>query len=239
PPYRHLLDVSLATRPVASNLLTQSHAVLYLAAELLRPWHQDIDPQLAVVQGAGFTDIALLAGWVALAVLAAWQRQRHPQAAFALLWFLACLAPSNSLLPRLDVANDRELYLALAGPAWLVAVALVRMPWRVAVPLGVALIALLAGCTLLRNRDYADEVGFWQAALHSSPGNARAANNLGMAYALDCRDRAARAWFERAVALAPGDYRARINLRLLRSGELVTPAERRCGQGGGHGSNPE
>ena len=36
----------------------------------------------------------------------------RPWIAFGVLWFFLQLAPTNSLVPRVDVANDRQLYLA-------------------------------------------------------------------------------------------------------------------------------
>jgi Flp pilus assembly protein TadD len=80
--------------------------------------------------------------------------------------------------------------------------------------------ALLATATVQRNRVYADEIRFWEDVARRTPGNARAANNLGIAYAYACRDAAAAAQFERALRLQSGYYRARINLRLLRAGAL-------------------
>ena len=38
---------------------------------------------------------------------------------FGFAWVALQLAPTNSLLPRFDLANDRHLYLALPGLAWL------------------------------------------------------------------------------------------------------------------------
>ena len=47
-------------------------------------------------------------------------------AAFSILRFLLWLAPAQSLLPRLDVAKGRQLYMALIGPAFGLACLLVR-----------------------------------------------------------------------------------------------------------------
>ena len=43
---------------------------------------------------------------------------RRSWPAGGLLWFFLMLAPTNSLMPRLDVASDRHLYPALIGLAW-------------------------------------------------------------------------------------------------------------------------
>ncbi len=103
-----------------------------------------------------------------------------------MLW----LAPTNSLLPRLDVANDRQLYLAMIGPAWWLAVQLVSWhPHRAALrPTVIALMLVaLSWATYQRNQIYQTEVSFWEDTAARNPDNSRAANNLGMAYAIECR----------------------------------------------------
>ncbi len=135
-----------------------------------------------------------------------------PLSGFAIVWFFVWLLPTNSLVPRLDVVNDRQLYLAIVGPGWLLGLAVrtrlaalrprhaAHRPRRAAPPLGVALLAAgLATATRARNRVYADEIAFWRDVARKSPRNARAANNLGYAYALACRDAEALAEFARAM----------------------------------------
>jgi tetratricopeptide (TPR) repeat protein len=203
--------------------MTQAHALGYLAAQLLRPWGMNADPALpATTRLDGLTALLLLA-WIAVATTGLALLRRRPAIAFGLLWFLLWLLPTNSLLPRYDVANDRQLYLALVGPAWLFGLGVAaacrgrRYCW---LPVAALVGALLSIATMQRNRVYADEIAFWQDAAHRTPLNARAANNLGMAYAFACRDAEAAREFERAVRLQPGYFRARINLRLLRAGTL-------------------
>ncbi|MFO1408978.1 MAG: hypothetical protein U1F06_01170 [Steroidobacteraceae bacterium] len=241
PAYRRLLDTSLAIRPVGVNLMTQAHALGYLALQLLRPWGMNADPALPVTARLDLATALLGLAWLLLAAGGFAARRRHPALAFGLLWFLVWLAPTNSLLPRYDVANDRQLYLALVGPAWLLGCGLAAGGRRLALRapasavaavarggallLPAALAAVLTTATLQRNRVYADEITFWEDVAARTPGNARAANNLGMAYAYACRDADAAAQFERAVRLQPAYHRARINLRLLRAGALFPDAD--------------
>jgi hypothetical protein len=229
--YRHLLQVSLDTRSVGTNLLTQAHALLYLCGQLLRIRHGNADPQLPVIEHADLASVALCVVWAATLIVALLNVRRAPVIAFATLWFVLWLAPTNSLLPRLDVANDRQLYLALIGPAWALAVWI--SAWRSyqswpAYAVAAVLIALLAHATLLRNRIYATEISFWRDTAARNPHSARAHNNLGMAYALDCQIDEAAAEFQRSIDLDPQDYRARINLRLLGQGALPGVDMQRC-----------
>lgn len=237
PTYSRLLAVSLDTRTIAENVLVQSQAVSYLAGQLLRVWNGNADPQLADVATSNWLGAMLCVAWMSALASALSRARRAPVGAFAVLWFLLWLSPTNSLLPRLDVANDRQLYLALVGPAWWLATELTS--WHRARPAESAVIAALLllaliGSTCQRNRIYATEITFWLDTAERNPDNSRAANNLGMAYAIDCRfDEAAEA-FERAIALSPGEYHARINLLLLRQGQLPGADPRRCDGNVGH-----
>jgi tetratricopeptide (TPR) repeat protein len=160
---------------------------------------------------------------VAGAGLALTNVRRFPLPAFAALWFLLWLAPTNSLLARLDLVNDRQLYMALAGPALLLAAAIRRLAIRqrsVAVAAFVAALALTGLATHLRNDVYRDEVTFWRDVVSRSPHNARAFNNLGIALADQCDLRRAEQAWRRALELDPGYVRVLVNLRLLREGVL-------------------
>jgi tetratricopeptide (TPR) repeat protein len=232
PPYRRLLDTSLAIRPVGVNLMTQARALSYLATQLLRPWAMNADPALPATTHLDAPTALLGLAWIGAALTGLALLRRQPAVAFGLLWFLLWLLPTNSLLPRYDVANDRQLYLALIGPAWLFGLTVAAASRRLALrwlpaPAAAAIGVLLAVATLQRNHAYADEIRFWQDVVHKSSLSPRAANNLGMAYAFACRDAEALREFERAVRLQPGYIRARINLRLLRAGALFPdPAAR-------------
>jgi hypothetical protein len=150
---------------------------------------------------------------------AAWQWRSCRWLAFGVLWFFLWLAPTHSFVARLDLVNERHLYLALLGPAWLLAIGLQRLRTQGLVV--AALFAMLmAGATALRNRVYFDEIAFWQDVVAKSPRNARAANNLGMAYAAACQPLAAAHAFEDAARLAPDDPRPAINRVLAERGEL-------------------
>lgn len=231
PTYRYLLGVSLDTRTIGENLLTQSHALVYLAGQLIRVFNVNADPQLPVVSSLDITSAALCAVWLCVFTAALLNIRKHTVGAFSLLWFLIWLAPTNSLLPRLDVANDRQLYLALIGPAWWLSVrlnALNRSRPALAGGATMLILVTLVAATSLRNRVYDTEVTFWRHTATLNPTSARAANNLGMAYAVACRLDEAASEFKRSMQLDPADFRATINLMLLRQGELPGADTARC-----------
>jgi len=223
PAYREFLASSLATRSVAENLVAQLQGIRYLSGQLLNIDRMNADPALPARLEPDTADgltllVLVVGGGFALTSL-----RRLPLPAFAILWFLLWLAPTNSLLARLDLVNDRQLYVALAGPALLLAAAIRRLAVRqrgVAVVAFVAVLALTGLATHLRNDVYRDEVTFWRDVVSRSPHNARAFNNLGIALADQCDLRRAEEAWLRALQLDPGYVRAAVNLRLLREGVL-------------------
>ncbi len=216
PRYRMLWETSLATRDVAANLATQAHGVVYLVGQLVWPSRLNADPALPAADGLDPTTWLEGTAIVAAIGVGVWALRRHRTLAFALLWFFLWLAPTNSLLARLDVANDRQLYLALIGPAWGLAQALVRLPLPNVRLVSIAVLALALGATsFVRNRVYADEIVFWSDVARQAPHNARAFVNLGHALALACRPADAGRAFAVALQLDPGHERAAINLMRL------------------------
>jgi hypothetical protein len=231
PTYRYLLGVSLDTRTIGENLLTQSQALVYLAGQLIRIFNGNADPQLLVVTAPDLTSALLSSMWISVFIVALLNIRKHAVGAFSMLWFLVWLAPTNSLLPRLDVANDRQLYLAMIGPAWWLSVqlsVLYRSRAAFAGATTMLMLVTLVFATTLRNRAYDTEVTFWQDTADRNPTSARAANNLGMAYAAECRLDDAATEFQRSMQLAPADFRASINLLLLGQGELPGAEAARC-----------
>jgi tetratricopeptide (TPR) repeat protein len=221
PTYQSFLDISLSTRGIADNLLTQVNAMGYLAAQLVLPWRMNVDPDLPVITGMS---ISLLFGMALIGAIGwiGWgSRRERPWLAFAILWFLLHLLPTNSVIARLDVANDRQLYLAAIGPFFAIGMAvdaLARGKGRRWVLSAIGLMLLALGvATVQRNQDYGSAVALWEDTLAKSPHKARVANNLGFAYQQAGRLAEARLAYEQAIELDPDYWRARINLEALES----------------------
>ena len=222
PTYRWLAETSASIRGVGANLITQARGIAFLAGQIARPDRLSADPALPASSHWTPGTALAAAAIAALLASAALSIRRRPAFALGVLWFFLWLAPTNSLVPRLDVANDRQVYLAILGPAWLAGLALARARRTAAAAVAVAIVALLLGAgTVARNRVYRTEVAFWEDAVAKAQASARAQNNLGYAYALSGRTADAEAAFRRALALDPGHVRAAVNLRLLHEGTLT------------------
>jgi protein O-mannosyl-transferase len=180
-------------------------------------------PSLVAVVASG----VVLAGAAVASVLAA---RRRRLAGFAGLAFFLILAPSSSVIPVLtEVLAEHRMYLPLSCVlAVLVggAVALARryegrrwLPARRGFAvIGWVLLALAAGAagvlTWQRNAVYRSELSLWQDTTAKVPSNARAQNNLGMAWLESGRVGDALACFQEAVSLNPGYFEAHANLAL-------------------------
>ena len=219
--YGRLLEACFDIRGAAANLFTQVHGIGYLLSRLVMPHALDIDPDLPVFSGGS---AALLPEALLLAVLLAagiLGLKNRSTAGFGILWFFLHLVPTNSFIPRLDVANERQLYLASWGLFLVVAAGAdllreKRGARRVTAVVAVLVIAL-GVLTVSRNTVYRSEVALWEDTVRKSPGKARAWNNLGYAYQQAGRFREAEPAYLRALRVDPGYALARGNLRGLKA----------------------
>jgi tetratricopeptide (TPR) repeat protein len=221
PSYSDLLIYGLASRSLADNLLSQINGVSYLLSRLVWVHRLSIDPGLPVAHGwtlllgaeAVLLLALLLAGLVGM--------RKRPWLGFGLLWFFLHLLPTNSVVPRLDLANERQLYLASWGIFLALGGELLRLRSSAAwstrtVRAAVAAILLMLGCfTVMRNQVYRTEVSLWEDTVRTSPDNARAHNNLGFAYFHAGRNAEAMAEYREALRLQPDYERAEENLAAL------------------------
>lgn len=214
--YRDLLGYGFTQRGMTQNLLTQINGVHYLMARLVSLRGFNIDPGLPEL--SSWTPA--LAAWfgflAALAGLGAANLRRRPELGFGILWFFLQLAPTNSLVPRLDPANDRQLYLACWGPFLALAVAASRaLPPLRARAAAAILLAAFAAASVARQIDYGSEVRLWESSVRRAPDNARARNNLGLAYQEAGRREEALEQYRAALRIRPDYTKAGVNKRLL------------------------
>ena len=213
--YRQLLTFGFSQRDFFENLPTQVGGVSYLVLRLVTLDGYNIDPALPVLGEWSLGPAFQAALFLLLFIFGLTSLHRRPWIGFGVLWFFLQLAPTNSLVPRLDVANDRQLYLACWGLflAGSVQVAVAAPPRRFAA--AAVLLLLLAGTSVLRQWDYRSEVALWEADSAKAPWNARARNNLGHAYQQAGRLEEARREYRAALALDPGHVKARFNLMTI------------------------
>jgi tetratricopeptide (TPR) repeat protein len=125
--------------------------------------------------------LALVGVAVALGVTA-WSRRRRPALCFFVLFALVTFLPTANLLVTIGtIMAERTLYLPSVGVAGCVVVVLgalaERLPARagaVLMPAVVAVLVVALGArTIVRNRDWTDEVRLTQSGIESAPRSAK------------------------------------------------------------------
>ncbi len=219
--HRDLLAASLAHRGPASNLMAQTAAWAYLARVWAWPAVLNLDPGLAAPPAWGWPGALTFAGALAAVLTGLGALRRRPLLAFGLLWTALFLLPTNTLLARLDLVNERQLYLPGLGLALLGSLAAFRAGAALRAGPGTVLAFLLVPALLLglrtarRTLDYRSETALWSSSVAANPWNARAHNNLGWARWLAGDRAGAEAAFREALRLDPGYAKARANLEAL------------------------
>ena len=210
--YFDLVAYGYSERGLADNLLTQVGGVSYLVLRLVSLHGYNIDPALPTL--TEWTPVLAFQAFLlaSLSIIGVVNLRRRPWIAFGVLWFFLQLAPTNSIVPRLDVANDRQLYLAPWGLFLALCIQLRNLP---AFAFSVVLV-LFAAASVLRQLDYRSEIVLWESSVALAPWNARGHNNLGYAYQLAGRTQEARREYQAALLLDPAHAKARLNLHFIR-----------------------
>ena len=208
--YWDLLAYGYGERSLYDNVLTQIGAVSYLIWHLVSLSDLNIDPALPTIREWTLALAFQAASLITLLAIGIFNIRRRPWLAFGILWFFLQLAPTNSVVPRLDAANDRQVYLACWG-LFFALTTLIEWPRVVAS----ALCLVFAGASVTRQVDYWDEITLWEASVRSAPWNARAHNNLGYAYYEAGRKEDARREYRTALSWDPNHAKAKANLVLL------------------------
>jgi tetratricopeptide (TPR) repeat protein len=209
--YFDLIAYGYGERSLGDNLLTQVGGISYLVLRLVSLHGYNIDPALPTLTewtpALAFQGILLFA----LFIVGIANLRARPWIAFGVLWFFLQLAPTNSIVPRLDVANDRQLYLASWGLFLALCIQLRNLP-GFAVS---AVLILFAATSILRQLDYRSEIALWESSVALAPWNPRGHNNLGYAYQLAGRTEDARREYHSALLFDPHHQKTRFNLMFL------------------------
>jgi tetratricopeptide (TPR) repeat protein len=166
PPVDHA--VTLSTRLVQQLWIVPR----YLATAA---WPSRLDAARRVPLDA-LSEPWLLPAWIAIAAAVTWIVWRGSRGArLGLLFIAASYLPVCGIvaIPSSPIA-ERHVYLAALG-LWVIvadrAIALASLPplRRIALPVGAALLLVLAGLSVRRALDFRDDVAFWRSVLEVDP----------------------------------------------------------------------
>lgn len=138
-----------------------------------------------------------------------WCLPRAPLVTFGGLWFLLTLLPISHIKPHHVILAERHLYLPSVGLFLLAAIGLQRVlalprARRPAIAALAVVALLLAARTVVRNRDWRDDLTLFGKNVQTLPTSAKARYNLGVAYVRVGRLTDAERQLREAVRLRPG-----------------------------------
>jgi cytochrome c-type biogenesis protein CcmH/NrfG len=205
------------------NLLTQGVVIWRYVGLLAWPWGQSI--MHGVHRASSVVDPP---GWISLTALAAVcagamrLRKSRPLVAFGIVWFLAVLAPSSSVIALREGMAEHRVYLSSAGLCLVIAAlvsqwlahdpqsrAVVRRAYGAALSV---LLAVLFGLTVLRNQVWSDPVALWTEATVRAEGMWEPHYALADSFRENEQCAAAVPEYRQVVALRPGHRDAFTNL---------------------------
>lgn len=162
-----------------SYLVTQGAVIWRYLQLTAAPFGQSVDHGYPIAVSA-----MGVAGLGALAAVSVYLWRKGPKLAlFGWLCFLACLAPTSSVVPIADAMVERRMYLAMPGLALLAAPWLKRLNvWAMA-----GILLVFGVFTWQRNEKWGSSEALWRDAVAGNPANARAQFQLAYALYLDGR----------------------------------------------------
>jgi len=221
--YEQLFEFSFELRGIKENLLSQFNGLGYLLSRLVAVNSLNIDPDIPVFS-AWTPSIIIKAILISsLLILSLITYRTKKWISFGILWLFLQLLPTNSIVPRLDIANERHMYLPAWGIFLIVAIGVEKLRTgyyeqrRLFHACILALLIVMGYFTWARNNIYRSEVALWEDTILRSPNKARCYNNLGFAYALEGRYEKAKEAYMRASDLDPDFRLAKNNLRKVES----------------------
>ncbi|MEI6223491.1 MAG: tetratricopeptide repeat protein, partial [Deltaproteobacteria bacterium] len=162
--------------------------------------------------------LALLA-WVPLVVGSLLLLRRFPLTAAGLLWTFGALLPVLHVIPIGVLLAERLTYLPSAGFCIAAAAAigsLRRTPLVVGAVFG--LVAVLGVRSAVRAADWSNDLALWEAELPKAPRDVVVNNNLAVAYSARGEYAKAISPLETSIRVAPGYWRAHVNLGIAEQG---------------------
>lgn len=174
--------------PIALRPLIAGDATWFYIHKLLWPASLAIDygrtPARVLAGGHGV--LAMKLALLLIAAAAAWRlRRRWPVAVAGAAVFVAAISAVSGWIPfdfqQFSTVADHYLYLAMLGPAMIVAAVVQRVGGRLALAVAAAITALLAAVSFHQTAYWVDAVTLMSRAAEVNPGSALVQKNLGLA----------------------------------------------------------
>lgn len=178
-------------------LFSQFPIMVHYIGNFFFPFSLSADPDFKIIENNP-TDPSLMSGLMVVLftiAIALWvvRQLRYRPITFGILWFYIALAPTSTLAPRFQVANDHRTFFPYIGlvlavvclvSIWIInnEKRILRTPQlRTGIPLLAGLlISLYAFGTYQRNEVWGSSESLWKDVAEKSPENGRGLMNYGL-----------------------------------------------------------
>ena len=214
-------------------LQTQLFVVTHYLGNFLLPLRLSADPDFAII--ASPLDGRVLFGLSVVAAMMLWavvslRRMETRPIAFGVAWFFVALAPTSTVIPLFQIANDHRTFFPYVGLVLSVAVGSALLldrfdrrwfvkpglRWAVAVAFGAVVCGHAYG-THARNRVWNSSETLWYDVTVKSPTNGRGLMNYGLSQMALGRPETALYYYERALEWTPQYSYLHVNLGILKA----------------------
>jgi Tfp pilus assembly protein PilF len=231
-------DVGGATRDLTDisrldYLFTQLRVIVMYIRLLFLPVNQNLNHDYTIYRS--FLNPELSLSFLLLAVIFLSGvyvlyrfRDTTPHArliSFGIFWFFITLSVESSIIPIAEIICEYRVYLPSIGFFIIVSILTFVVMAKISEKskttgkaLGIVIaviVIILTGVTFKRNMAWKDEITLWQDVLRKNPSNARAYNNIGIAY--ESRENLEKAIqnYQSAVKIDPDYEKAHNNLGVV------------------------
>ena len=175
--------------------------------------------RVQLIREPGLDLLLSTAAWLPLVVGAALLLRRFPLPSAGFLWSFAALLPVLHLFPIGVLMAERLTYLPSAGFC-IAAAAVIGSIRRSPVVLAAvfALVTSLGIRSAVRAADWRSDLALWESELPKAPDDVVVNNNLAVAYSFRGEYAKAIPVLEHAIRVAPGYWRAQVNLGVAAQG---------------------
>jgi tetratricopeptide (TPR) repeat protein len=205
-------------------LSTQFVVISHYISNFILPIDLSADPDFKVTSGFSSEKLIglIIIGGLLIGGIAALTKKRLLPIGFGILWYFICLAPTSSLNPMYQVANDHRAFLSNIGlcisVGW--AVYLLYLKWpklKIGILVLTALVISGHGYgTYQRNEIWGSNATLWYDVTVKSPKNGRGLMNYGLVKMRNGEYVEAEDYFTKALEFLPYWTYTNVNMAVLK-----------------------
>jgi len=214
-------------------LITQSFVITHYIGNFFLPVRLSADPDFKII--TSITDLRVIGGLFVIVVMLAlavftFRNMKMRPVSFGILWFLVALAPTSSLIPLYQMANDHRTFFPYIGlvlsVCWALGLLLIKYEdvitknavfKLVCIIVPVLIILAHAYGTYQRNKVWSSGESLWYDVTIKSPANGRGLMNYGLSQMERGRYEIALQYYEKALVYVPYYSFLHINLGILKN----------------------